>query len=185
MDSFEMNKIMGAILGTCLGVLSLNITANAIFHPVKPAQPGYKIDVPDKAKPGEKAAPEKEVPFEQLLANADVARGKAAANQCIACHTFDKGGKSGVGPNLYDIVGRAKGSLAGYNYSAAMKKVGGNWTLQGLADFAKNPKAVVPGTSMTYAGMTRAAQLADLIAYLNSQSDKPHPLKAAQAPAGK
>ena len=94
MDSFEMNKIMGAVLGTCLVVLSLNIAADAVFHPVKPPNPATRSTVPEKPKPGEKTAPEKDVPIEQLLAKADVGRGKSTANQCVACHTFDKGGKA-------------------------------------------------------------------------------------------
>lgn len=186
MDSFEMNKIMGAILGTCLGVLSLNIAANAVFHPVQPKEPGYKIDVPEKPKAGDKAAPEKEVPIEQLLASADVGRGKSTANQCVACHTFEKGGKQLVGPNLYGLIGRQKASVASFNYSAALKKHAGKpWTVEELNDFIRDPKAVVPGTTMTFSGISRANQRADLIAFLNSQSDNPKALpKAAQAPAG-
>ena len=82
MDSFEVNKILGAILGTCLGVLSINIAAGAIFTPVKPAKPGYEIAVPEQAPAGKPAEPEKQEPIEQLLAKADVARGENAAKKC-------------------------------------------------------------------------------------------------------
>src|SRR5215471_18076267 len=120
MDSFEVNKILGAILGTCLAVLTINIAAGAIFAPVKPAKPGYEIAVPEQ-KPGGGAAPpaEQQQPIEQLLASADVAKGENSAKKCAACHTFNKGGKPLVGPNLWGVVGRPKASEAGFNYSAA------------------------------------------------------------------
>ena len=187
MDSFELNKIMGAILGTCLGLLSLNIAANAIFHPGTPAKPGYEIAVPETpAGGGEKAAPVQDPPVAELLANADVKRGEVSHNKCIACHTFDKGGRNLVGPNLYGVIGREKGSEAGFNYSAAFKKAAkGPWTAQEISDFVKNPKAAIPGTNMTFAGIPRATERADLILFLNSKSDNPQNLtKAAQAPAG-
>jgi cytochrome c len=186
MDSFEVNKIMGAILGTCLGLLSLNIAANAIFHPAAPAKPGYEIAVPEKPAPGEKGAPaQQDPPIEQLLASADVARGEVSHNKCVACHTVDKGGRNLVGPNLYGVIGREKGSVPGFNYSAGFRKsMKGPWTAQEISDFVKNPKTMVPGTSMTFAGINRAGERADLILFLNSKSDNPKALsKAAQAPA--
>lgn len=185
MDSFELNKIMGAVLGTCLGLLSLNIAANAIFSPEKPAKPGYEIAVPETPAGGDQkggAPAQQDPPIEQLLANADVKRGEVSHNKCVACHTFDKGGRNLVGPNLYGVIGREKASVQGFNYSAAMKKMKGPWTVQELSDFVKNPKAAVPGTSMTFAGINRAGERADLIAFLNSKSDNPQNLtKAAQA----
>ena len=189
MNSFELNKIMGAVLATCLGLLSLNIAAGAIFHPATPAKPGYAIAVKETPAGGEqKGAPaQKEPPIAELLAKADVTRGQTSANKCVACHTFDKGGRNLVGPNLYGVLGREKGSEAGFNYSAAFKKaMKGPWTAQELSDFVKNPKGMVPGTAMSFAGISRATERADLIAFLNSKSDNPQNLtKAAQAPAGK
>ena len=188
MDSFELNKILGAILGTCLGLLSLNIAANAIFHPAKPAKPGYDIVVPEKPAGDQKGAPaQQDPPIEQLLASADLSRGQVSANKCVACHTFDKGGRNLVGPNLYGVVGREKGAVAGFNYSAGFKKsMKGPWTPQEISEFVKNPKTMVPGTTMTFAGINRAGERADLIAFLNSKSDSPQNLtKAAQAPAKK
>lgn len=187
MDSFELNKIMGAILGTCLGLLSLNIAANAIFHPAKPAKPGYEIVLSEQPARDQKGAPaQQEPPIAELLAKADVARGQTSANKCAACHTFDKGGRALVGPNLYGILGREKGSVAGFNYTAAFRKtMKGPWTAQEISDFVKNPKVMVPGTSMSFPGIPRAGERADLITFLNSKSDNPQNLtKAAQAPAG-
>jgi cytochrome c len=184
MDSFELNKILGAILGTCLFLLTLNIAAGAIFTPAKPAKPGYDIAVPDKPSTGEQKGPaEPEVPIEQLLAKADIGRGENSAKKCAACHTFNKGGRNLVGPNLWGIIGRPKASEAGFNYSAAMKSKGGNWTIDDLNQFITNPKGMVPGTNMTFGGIQRPTERADLLVYLNSLSDNPAPLpKAAEAP---
>jgi cytochrome c len=182
MDSFELNKILGAVLGTCLVLLSLNIAAGALFAPQKPAKPGYDIVVPEKpAEDGKPAAPEG--PIAKLLASADVKRGEAAAKKCIACHTFQKGGPNLVGPNLWGIVNRAKASVANFNYSQAMRAKGGNWSFEELNDYLLNPKKMVPGTNMNFPGITRASERADVILYLNSLSDNPAPLpKAAAAP---
>jgi cytochrome c len=183
MDSFELNKILGAVLGTCLVLLALNITANALFAPHKPAKPGYDIAVqeaPAGGKPGQPAAPEE--PIAKLLASADAGRGEASAKKCVACHTFGKGEPNRVGPNLWGIVGRAKASVAGFNYSAAMKGKGGNWTIEELNTYLLNPKAMVPGTNMNFAGIPRGSERADLLTFLNSKADNPAPLpKAADA----
>ncbi|HWV51959.1 cytochrome c family protein [Pseudorhodoplanes sp.] len=183
MDSFELNKIMGAVLATCLGLLTLNIAAGAVFAPTKLEKPGYVIAVPDK--PGAATDTAKAEPAEPIavrLASSDAGKGQAAAKQCAACHTFEKGGPNRVGPNLYGIVDRARASVAGFNYSAAMKAKGGTWTYEDLDTFIANPKAAIPGTSMGYAGLARGGQRADLINYLHTLSDNPVPLpKAAEA----
>jgi cytochrome c len=183
MDSHEINKVLGAILGTCLVLLSLNITAGALFAPHKPAKPGFDIVVPEHPVEGGKIA-EPEVPFATLLASSDVARGENAAKKCIACHSLTKGGPNLVGPNLWGIVGRAKASIAGFNYSSVMKSKTGNWTVDDLNIYLLNPKAMVPGTAMNFPGIPKGAERADVIAYLNSRADSPAPLpKAAEAPA--
>lgn len=187
MDSFELNKVLGAVLGTCLALLSLNIAAGAIFTAHKPAKPGFEIAAKDDAHGGgQPAGPAvAEEPLPVLFASADVGRGENSAKKCAACHTFGKGEPNRVGPNLYGVVGRAKASEAGFNYSAAMKAQKGNWTPDDLDKYLNNPKAVVPGTNMTFAGIPRGKERADLITYLNSKSDKPVELpKQAAAPAG-
>jgi cytochrome c len=185
MDSFELNKVLGAVLGTCLFLVSMHIASGAIFAPVKPAKPGYEIAVPEHAPSGGQpgAAPAAdEPPVEMVLAKADVGRGEKSAQKCATCHTFDKGGRNLVGPNLWGVVGRPKASEAGFNYSAALKAAGGKWTVEDIYHFIANPKGMIPGTAMTFAGVPRPTERADIISFLNSKSDSPAPLpKAADA----
>jgi len=185
MDSFEVNKILGAVLGTCLCLLAINIAASAIFAPEKPAKPGYELGVPEQPPSGKPAEQEKQQPIEQLLANADMKRGENSAKKCQACHTFNKGGRNLVGPNLWGVVGRQRASEPGFNYSGAMKAKGGNWTIEDLNQFITNPRGFIPGTNMSFAGIPRGTDRADVITYLNSLSDNPAPLpKAAEAGGG-
>jgi cytochrome c len=179
MDSFELNKLLGAILGTCLVLLVTSFTASAIFAPNKPAKPGFEIAVKEEAAGGEKAAAAPAEPIEKLLQTASVQKGEQSAKKCGACHDFAKGGPNKVGPNLYGIVGDKKGEGRGFNFSAAMKAKGGTWTIDDLNKFIDNPKGFIPGTAMGFAGIQKGSERADLLAYLNSLSDSPQPLPTA------
>ena len=179
MDSFELNKILGAILGTCILVLVTSFAAHAIFAPVMPAKPGFEIAVKEEAHGGAKEAAAPSEPIEKLLQTASVEKGAAAAKKCAACHTFEKGGPNRVGPNLFGIVERARASEAGFNYSSAMKGKGGKWTFQDLNAFIPNPKGAVPGTAMGFAGITKDSERADVIDYLRTLADTPLPLPTA------
>jgi cytochrome c len=179
MDSFELNKVLGAILGTCLVLLVTSFTAGAIFAPPKLEKPGFEIAVKEEAAGGEKAAAAPSEPIEKLLQTASVQKGEASAKKCAACHTFAKGDKNGVGPNLFGIVGDHKGEGRGFNFSAAMKAKGGTWSIDDLNQFIASPKGFVPGTAMGFAGIQKDSERADVIAYLNSLSDSPKPLPTA------
>lgn len=178
LDSFEINKILGAILGTLLLTLALNIFTGAIFTPKKPEKPGYEIAVTEQPAGGG-AEKQQEEPLPQLLAKADPKKGEALSKRCLACHDFTKGGPNKVGPDLYGIVGRDRATHEGFSYSAAMKSKGGKWTIEELNTYLTNPRAFVPGTTMAFAGISKGADRANLVAYLNTLSDNPQPLPTA------
>jgi cytochrome c len=183
MDSFEINKILGAVLGTLLITLSLNIVAGAMFSPHKPEKPGYDIVVTEPPAGGGGTTAPQEEPIEQLLAKANPEKGASVAKKCLACHDFAKGGPNKVGPNLYGIVNRDRATHEGFSYTAAMKGKGGKWTIQDLNTYLISPRAFVPGTSMAFAGISKGPDRADLIAYLNTLADNPAPLPTAPVPA--
>ena len=179
MDSFEFNKIAGAVLGTALLVLGLQNLSAEIFHTTAPEKPGMVIEVAEVAQPGENETPAAAVPIAVLLATADATKGASVAKACGACHDFTKGGPKKVGPNLWDIVEKPIASVDGFAYSSVLKGMNGkNWTYDSLNEWLKAPKAFAAGTTMGYAGVKKDQSRADLIAYLASLSDAPKPFPA-------
>ncbi len=182
MDSFELNKIFGAVLGTLLLVMGLNIVSEIVFSPAKPAIPGYDLPgAPEASAAGAGAAAPAAEPIAARLAKADVARGDKAAAKCRACHDFTQGGPNKVGPNLYETVNRPLASHPGFNYSAALKAKGGNWDYQHLDEFLENPRKSIPGTIMAFAGIAKPEERADIILYMRSLAGSPAPLPAPEA----
>jgi len=179
MDSFEINKIAGAVLGTALVVFGLKELAGEIYHADAPEKPGMMIEVANAATgQGEtEAETAPTVSMATLMASANAENGPNAMKACKACHNWSSGGKNKAGPNLWNIVGSNIGASEGFKYSAAFKeKSSESWSYEALNAFLLKPKAFIPGTKMGYAGIKSDAKRADIIAYLRTLSDDPKPL---------
>ena len=178
MNSFEFNKMAGAVLGTALLAFGLNILSGAIYHGEKPEKQGFAIEVA-QADTGAAAGGGSTAPaagsgksLGALLASADAAKGQAVAKQCGACHDFTKGGPNKTGPNLWGVVGRQHGSHEGFTYSDAMAGLKDKpWTYEALNEFVTSPKAAVPGTKMGFGGLKKEDDRANLLAYLQTVGD--------------
>ena len=180
MNSFELNKILGALLGTCLVLVAMHIAAGAIFTPEKSAKPGYEVAVKEEQPQAGAAPAPVAVPIETLLASASAQRGADAAKQCQACHNFQEGQGPKIGPDLYNVVGRKIASVSGFNYSSALKSKNGTWDFSALNAWLTKPSSYAPGTAMTFAGLSNDKQRADVIAYLDTLSPNPVPLPKPQ-----
>lgn len=180
MNSFELNKIAGAVLGTALVVFGLQTLSGIIYHAETPEKQGYIIEVAEAGTGGaETGGDQPAVSLGTLLAAADATKGQAVAKACAACHDFAKGGPNKTGPNLYGVVGRNHGIHEGFAYSDAMKaKSGEAWSYELLNEFIKAPKAAIPGNKMAYGGVKKDADRANLLAYLATLSDSPVPFPA-------
>lgn len=183
MDSFEFNKIAGAVLGTALVVFGLNELSKIIYHAPKPEKQGFAIEVAEAASgTGDAAAAAPAAPAESLgkmLASADATKGQAVFKTCAACHDGSKGGPNKVGPNLWGIVGRMHGSHEGFAYSDAMAALKDKpWTYEALNEFITSPKTAIPGTKMGFGGLKKDSDRANLLAYLQTLSDSPVPFPA-------
>lgn len=180
MDSFEINKIAGAVLMT---VLITTVIGHAGDILVPEPEAGQHIQIAGAAA-GAKAGAATEVasaaaelkPIAPFLAKANLENGKKLVNQCKACHTFGKGEPTRIGPNLYGIVGEKIAARSGFQFSDALKKLSGDWGFDELNKWIDGPQKLAPGSKMTFAGIRDEQQRADLIAYLNSLSDSPKPL---------
>lgn len=182
MDSFEWNKIVGAVLGTLLFITAVRIASEFIFLVPTPTKPGYivpgipaaSVEGTAPAQPAEEPLPD----FGSVLRTADVAKGKDISQRCQQCHDLSKGGPDKIGPNLWGIVDRSRASRSSYSYSSAMSSDHAPWTYAALFRYLKSPQEVVPGTKMTFAGLPSAQDRVDLIAYLRTLSDSPAPIPA-------
>ena len=179
MDSFELNKIIGAVLMTALIVIGINKLSDVIFHVEKPEKSAYKIEGVELASSSDVNTEVKEVvqlDIKEILAMGNLAHGEKVFKKCSACHLVAKGGKNKIGPALYGIVGKASAVSEGYSYSKAMKAYGKNWSFEELNGFLIKPQAHIKGTKMAFAGLRKERDRASVILFMNSKSSSPKPL---------
>ena len=175
-------RILGSLLAAVLFVIAVHIASQAIYYAPPPAKAAYVVPgvqakaeaaAPAAAAPAAEAAPD----FAKAIPMADAMAGATVAERCGACHDWTSGGPNKIGPNLYGVVGRPKASHPGFDYSASMKAKGGNWTYAELFNFLRQPAAFVPGTKMTFAGLPKASDRLNVIAFLRMQAASPAPLQ--------
>ena len=178
MDSFEINKIVAAVLMVALLVIGIGKLSNVIFHVEKPKTPGYAVEVEQTttvSSSTEKAVEEK-VDIASLMAMGDIALGEKVFKKCAACHSIVKGGKNNIGPALYNVVGRKTGAVTDYKYSKALASFEKEWTFEELNGYLIKPSKWIKGTKMAFAGLRKEKDRASVIKYLNQNSDSPIPL---------
>jgi cytochrome c len=176
----RFNTIAGWVLFAGIIALGGSIVAGEAFHSERPEKMGYPIEGVVEEGAGGAAAEE---PIAFYLAKADPAKGEQVFKKCAACHNADKGGANQLGPNLWGVLGEPIGKGRGFPFTDALAGKGGNWDWDNLSEWLKSPKSFAPGTKMTFAGLSKPEDRADVIAFLNQHSDAPKPLPAAPAAA--
>ena len=181
MDSFEINKIIAAILLTALIVIGIGKFTDILFHIEKPKESAYKIEgleiVSSSTSSSDKETKVVEaVDIKALLAMGDLGHGEKVFKKCSACHMIASGGKNMIGPNLWSVIGRTAGSVNDYKYSKAMIAYGKEWTFEEMNSYLIKPQAYVKGTKMAFAGLRKEKDRSSVILYLNSKSSSPKPL---------
>ena len=178
MDSFELNKIIAAVLMVALLVIGIGKLSDIIFHVEKPETPGYAVDVEQTITANTASAEtvEEKIDIAALMAMGDIATGEKVFKKCAACHSIVKGGKNNIGPALYNVVGRQIGVVSDYKYSKALSGYGKEWTFEELNGYLIKPAKWIKGTKMSFAGLRKEKDRASVILYLNQNSDNPLPL---------
>ena len=179
MDSFEINKIVAAILMVALLIIGIGKLSDVIFYVEKPKTPGYKVNVEQVAGSSSQSiseTTETEVDIASLMAMGDLVTGEKVFKKCAACHSIVKGGKNNIGPALYNVVSRKVGAVSDYKYSKALSEYGKEWTFEELNGYLIKPAKWIKGTKMAFAGLRKEKDRASVILYLNKNSDNPLPL---------
>ncbi len=178
MDSFEINKIVAAILMVALLLIGISKISDLVFHVEKPEIPGYAVEVEQTkiiSTSSEKIVEEK-INIVALMSMGDLATGEKVFKKCAACHSIVKGGKNNIGPALYNVVGRQVGAVSDYKYSKALAAYEKEWTFEELNGYLIKPAKWIKGTKMAFAGLRKEKDRASVILYLNQNSDNPLPL---------
>ena len=179
MDSFELNKIIAAILLVALLVIGIGKLSDIIFYVEKPEKPGYAVEVEQAVVTAAKSGidtKENMVDIAALMAMGDLTTGEKVFKKCAACHSIVKGGKNNIGPALYNVVNRQVGAVNDYKYSKALSEYGKKWTFEELNGYLIRPAKWIKGTKMAFAGLRKEKDRASVILYLNQNSDNPLPL---------
>ena len=174
MDSFEINKIIAAILVTVLLVFGINKIADNIFHVKKPDVKGYKVEI--NTATAAQASVENKIDISALLALGSVENGKKVFKKCAACHSINQEGGNKIGPALYSVVGRAVGGVSDYKYSKSLMSYGKKWTFEELNGFLLKPAKWIKGNKMGFAGLKKDEDRASIILYSNENSENPKQL---------
>ena len=180
MDSFEINKIIAAILLTALIIIGIGKLTDALFYVEKPKESAYKVDgletVENTSDTKKVTLEVKKVNISELLTLGDMAHGQKVFKKCSACHMIASDGKNMIGPNLWEVFGRKAGSVSDYKYSKAMVAYGKEWTFGEMNSYLIKPQAYIKGTKMAFAGLRKEKDRASVILYMNSKSNSPLPL---------
>ena len=177
MDSFEINKIVAAVLMVALIVIGIGKLSDVIFHVEKPEKPGYSVEVQSTTESTSiSSVDEEKIDIAALMAMGDITHGEKVFKKCAACHSIVKGGKNNIGPALYNVVGRKVGAVDNYKYSKALSAHGKEWSFEELNGYLIKPAKWIKGTKMAFAGLRKEKDRASVILYLNENSDNPLPL---------
>jgi cytochrome c len=178
MDSFEINKIIAAVLLVALLLIGISKLSNVIFYVEKPKKPGYAVEIEQVSSTSSTSTKqvEEKIDMTALMAMGDVMLGEKIFKKCASCHSIVKGGKNKIGPALYNVVGRKVGSVGEYKYSNALAEYEKEWSFEELNGFLTKPAKYIKGTKMAYAGLRKEKDRASVIKYLNQNSDNPLPL---------
>jgi cytochrome c len=178
MDSFELNKIIAAILMVALLVIGLGKLADGIFYTKIPEKPGYKVEVENQVTSSVSQVSEivEKIDIAAVMAQGDIVSGEKIFKKCAACHSINKGGANKIGPALYNVVGRKVGSVSDYKYSKTLASYEKEWTFEELNGFLQKPSSYLKGTKMSYAGLRKEKDRASIIKYMNQSGDSPKPL---------
>lgn len=182
MDSFEINKIVGAVLGTLLFVMGIGFVAEAIYAPIEGRGVGYALPEPEEGAV-EVAEVEEVVPLGVLLASASAEDGAKVVRKCASCHNFEAGSANKTGPMLYNTIGMQIATHEDFAYSDVLVEYGAEgrtWTYEAMDEFLESPKGFAPGTKMTFAGLRSEKERADLLAYMQTLSENPVPFPAVE-----
>ncbi|MBX2854555.1 MAG: cytochrome c family protein [Rhodobacteraceae bacterium] len=183
MDAFELNKIFGALTGALVVFLGVSFVTEGIYHTGGHGgghgheKLAYSLEIEEADGHGDQKEVVEEISLAALLSEADVAKGEKVFKKCSACHNVEVGGGNKTGPALYGVMGRDIASMD-FGYSAVLADMDGGWGWEEMNGFLTKPKEWADGTKMNFAGLKKSEDRANLMAYLNAQSEAPIALPA-------